>query len=347
MMAVSSEESAMMALCRKAVSYLKKAARSPDFETDDLLSEWHHRDGNKVMSTASVSGARAELSTLALSVQLDSFTKVKEAMDKMVEELKKQQSEEAEFKAYCIKELDETEQNIYKTNELKKDLLEKIASLEALIKKLQDDITKAKETIANTKVEIKKASQTREAENKEFQSVVSDQRAVQAIMNKALMKLKDFYVKDIGKKTLIQKAKQTPPVQFTKYKENAGASPVMGLLEQIIEDSRSLEKESTDAEYKAQSEYEAFVNDSNELIDNLNEEINTKTKAIAQANKDLAETQDHLSKTMEELEDLHMYDADLHGQCDFIMKNFDIRQKARLQEIEAIGAAKAILSGEQ
>jgi len=32
-------------------------------------------------------------------------------------------------------------------------------------------------------------------------------------------------------------------------------------------------------------------------------------------------------------------------ECDFVMKIFDIRQKARLQEMEAIGAAKAILSG--
>jgi hypothetical protein len=37
--------------------------------------------------------------------------------------------------------------------------------------------------------------------------------------------------------------------------------------------------------------------------------------------------------------------VDLHKACDFILQNFDIRQEARDQEIEALAQAKAILSG--
>jgi len=46
-----------------------------------------------------------------------------------------------------------------------------------------------------------------------------------------------------------------------------------------------------------------------------------------------------------ELEDLSNYNAELHTSCDFIIKNFDIRQTARDEEIEALKQAKAILSG--
>merc|ERR1719463_373813 len=38
-------------------------------------------------------------------------------------------------------------------------------------------------------------------------------------------------------------------------------------------------------------------------------------------------------------------EADLHKSCDFVLKNFDIRQAARDQEVEALRQAKAILSG--
>ena len=38
-------------------------------------------------------------------------------------------------------------------------------------------------------------------------------------------------------------------------------------------------------------------------------------------------------------------EADLHKSCDFTIKNFDIRQSARDQEVEALRQAKAILSG--
>jgi len=47
------------------------------------------------------------------------------------------------------------------------------------------------------------------------------------------------------------------------------------------------------------------------------------------------------------LESLALTEQDLHGECDFVLKNFAIRQKARMDEMEAIGQAKAILSGEQ
>ena len=35
----------------------------------------------------------------------------------------------------------------------------------------------------------------------------------------------------------------------------------------------------------------------------------------------------------------------LHKECDFFVKNFEVRQKALADEIEALGQAAAILSG--
>jgi len=138
---------------------------------------------------------------------------------------------------------------------------------------------------------------------------------------------------------------QEPPVKFNKYKKNAGASPVMGLVGQIVEDSEKLVSEATSAEYKAQKDYEKFVTDSNGLIKGLSEAVEANTKASAAAKGELAEAKGDHESAIGELESLAAYEADLHGQCDFVLKNFDIRQKARLQEMEAIQAAKGILSG--
>merc|ERR1712039_201026 len=122
-------------------------------------------------------------------------------------------------------------------------------------------------------------------------------------------------------------------------------SPVMGLLEQIIEDSKKLESEATASEYQAQADYERFVKDSNNLISQLSEAVTAKTKQKSAAGQDTADANGDLDSTKEELESLAAYEGDLHSQCDFVLKNFEIRQKARLQEMEAIQAAKAILSG--
>eukprot|EP00415_Alexandrium_ostenfeldii_P001548 UN1548 len=272
-----------------------------------------------------------------MTAQLDSFEKVRKMMDTMVAELKAQQKEEAEFKAYCNKEFNENEKATYAKNQHKGDLESKLDMLAALITKLEKEISEAKAQIASTELEIKKGSEAREAENKVFQETVADQRATQTILAKALQRLKDYYSKGIGKKVIcLQRAAQTPPVKFTNYADNAGSSPVMGLLEQIMGDSKTLEGEATAAEYKAQADYEQFTKDSNGLIQELSNTVASKTKAVADAQLDTAETDSDLKSTVSELESLADYEGDLHGQCDFVMKNFDIRQKARLQEMEAI-----------
>ena len=46
-----------------------------------------------------------------------------------------------------------------------------------------------------------------------------------------------------------------------------------------------------------------------------------------------------------ELEQLANQAADLHKSCDFVTKNFELRQTGFAEEIEAMEQAKAILSG--
>merc|ERR1719498_635564 len=279
-----------------------------------------------------------QLAALAVSVQLDAFTKVKKAIDDMVTDLKGQQEAEVKKKAYCNKEFDENEKMTYTTKETLKDLEDKIAGLEATIEKLTEEIAAAKAEIKDMEVAIKQASEDREAENKEYQEEVNDQRMMQAILGKALERMAKVY-----KSALIQ---QEPPVKFQPYSQNAGSSPVIGLIEQIIGDSKAVEGDAIAGEKEAQSAYEEFVQNSNDSIQALNNSIQAKSDAVAEAEKEKAEAEAQKKSTEERLNDLIEYNGDLHADCDFVLKNFDIRQNARLQEIEALQNAKAYLSGQ-
>jgi len=315
------------------VSVLRRASAQPEF--DDLLAAWHDRHGPD--------SPRSMLNMLAVSAQLDAFTKVKEAMDQMVAELKDQQKEEVKLKQFCTTEFNQNQKQTYEKTEEKKDLEEKIASLATLMETLTKELEEAAGQIADTKTEIKKASENREGENAEFQTAVADQRATQAILKKALARLEKFYKK---KALLQQKVQQTPPGGgFKPMKKNAGGSPVIGMLEQIIEESVAAEAEAVAAETSAQADYETMVKDSNGLIKELQDAITEKTKGKADAELEKEQATVDLGAANAELESLAGYKGDLHEQCDFIVKNFDIRQNTRLQEIEAIGEAKAILSG--
>merc|ERR1719253_2281611 len=271
----------------RAIAALRTAAKSPAFEADDLLAAWSGRVGRHAPTLGAAAGPRVALSTLAVSVSLDSFTKIKEAMDQMVADLKVEQEEEVKFKSYCEKELSNNEKVTYETTEKKGDLEASIKSLTKLIEQLTEQIAAANAQVAETEVAIKKASQARERENAEFQVVVADQRATQEILTKALVRLQDFYKKAKGG-ALLQKSVQTPPVKFTSFKTNAGASPVIGMIEQIIEDSKALEAEAVAGETQAQADYEKFVKDSNAVIKAQSDSAAAKTKAKATASEDRA-----------------------------------------------------------
>jgi len=333
----SAESGSVMRMARLDAAWvLRRAAQSPVFEADDLLAAWHSRRAG----SPSV-GPKAELSTLAVTVQLDAFSKVKAVMEKMIGGLKNEQQEEVKLKAYCEQELDKNAKATYTKNTEKGNLEDKIESLESLMKKLEDEIAAAKQQIADTKGAMKEASHSREAANSVFQTTVADQRAMQSILTKALARLRAFYRK-AESEAFVQ---QTPPVQFAKYKKNAGSSPVLGLIAQISEDSQQLEKEAVESEAKSQADYEMFVKDSNGLIAELYNAITEKGKANAAAKLGQADSNGDHESTVAELESLAVYNADLHGQCDFVLKSFSIRQKARLQEIQSIQHAKATLAG--
>jgi len=70
-----------------------------------------------------------------------------------------------------------------------------------------------------------------------------------------------------------------------------------------------------------------------------------KTAASAKAKKEKINAQGDLADTMEDLEGLFKYNADLHAECDYLLKNFDTRQAARHSEITALKESIAITGG--
>merc|ERR1719160_592101 len=159
--------------------------------------------------------------------------------------------------------------------------------------------------------------------------------------------LKSFYAKK-AKVAFLQEAQPAgppPPPGFESYKKNAASGGVMGMIQQIINDAKSMEAETIRAEEDAQKAYEEFVKDTNGSVEEKNKDIVHKSKVKAQAEAHLVEAKDDKEAVLLELEQLGNYKAELHSSCDFIVKNFEIRQTARDEEIEALKQAKAILSG--
>lgn len=322
-------------------------ARDAMSGTYNFLQESAGRSSNKrQMAATALREAAAKhrdprLSALATSVELDAFTKVKKAIDDMITMLKKQMEDEVKKSDYCKAELQENEMSIAKTTDEKASLEAHSAKLSEDIKALEEAIAAANAEIAQLRVNLQRASEDRLTANVDFQKTVADQTMTVEVLKKALTRLAKFYDESLLQKT----AKQTPPVPQMEYTKSAGSAGVMQMIEKLITEAKELIADSMKEEQSAQAGYESTVADTNDSVAALQAEITSKTKAKVAATKEKTETEADIADAVTELAGLNKYNAELHADCDYVLKNFDVRQKARGEEIEALQQAKQILSG--
>eukprot|EP00448_Togula_jolla_P034049 CAMPEP_0170625256 /NCGR_PEP_ID=MMETSP0224-20130122/30661_1 /TAXON_ID=285029 /ORGANISM="Togula jolla, Strain CCCM 725" /LENGTH=699 /DNA_ID=CAMNT_0010951817 /DNA_START=41 /DNA_END=2140 /DNA_ORIENTATION=+ len=288
------------------------------------------------------------LATLAVSVRLDAFTRVIKAIDDMMAQLLKEKADEIKHKDFCVDELNKNQLETERKEREKADLIAKMDTLTSKMEALSKSIDELKAEIAEMQVQLKRSGEDREKENKEFQTTVADQRESQKLLQAALALLKEFYAKE--KAAALVQAHQEPagpppPSGFEAYKKSAASGGVIGMIQQIISDAKAMEAETIRSEEDAQKAYEDFVKETNASIEAKSKDITGKSQIKAKSESELVETKTSKEAAMVELEQLSNYNAELHSSCDFVTKNFELRQTARDEEVEALKQAKAILSG--
>jgi hypothetical protein len=295
------------------------------------------------------------LATLAVHIRLDAFTKVKEAMDKMTAELKEQQKAEYEKKEFCGKKIDEAEDLIKVGTRTKEDLDGKHKDLSSTITTLKSSIAELRKEEHEAEVSLKSAGEDRKEANSLYQSSMSDQRATIHILQMALKRLKEFYTpKGAALVSVNQHSTQSQepgaplppePEKPADYEKRGGAGGVLQLLSMIISDAEATEAELKMGEQQAQQEYAAFVSATTASIEADRSAISEKEKHVADESSELSYTEESQLANDAEVSKLEELLGATHLDCDYVLKYFDVRQKARQEEIDAIAEAKAILSG--
>merc|ERR1719498_1527331 len=113
------------------------------------------------------------------------------------------------------------------------------------------------------------------------------------------------------------------------------------LVADVDKDNQIMEVDEKDA----QKEYEGFMADASEKRAQDSKAITDKEGAKAETETELQANKDSKkSKTIEAMETAK-YISGLHGECDWLLQNFDARKAARAGEIDALGKAKDVLSG--
>eukprot|EP00933_Yihiella_yeosuensis_P049854 TRINITY_DN472_c1_g2_i1.p1 TRINITY_DN472_c1_g2~~TRINITY_DN472_c1_g2_i1.p1 ORF type:complete len:657 (+),score=218.69 TRINITY_DN472_c1_g2_i1:92-2062(+) len=317
---------------------LLKITGSSDHDRQMKASEFLMNAGRKL---------DARLIQLAVLAKMDSFAKVKKAIDDMVSALKQERASEVSKRDFCV---DAINKNSLQTQDKSADhesVVTKMDNLKNVIKQAGDKISGLEGEIADMKKELQIASQNREAENTEFQKVVGEQKESQELLKKAYSVLEGFY----NKPALVQvkehdaSASLEEPPTFKDYKKNNKSFGVLGMIQQIMADAKAAEAEAVRAEASNQANYEAFAKDTAKSIGSKTKQISSSSMGKARSEADLVESKSSKTGLETEIAELGNTKSQLEGDCGFLMKNFDMRQEAFGEEIDSLNEAKAILSG--
>jgi len=140
------------------------------------------------------------------------------------------------------------------------------------------------------------------------------------------------------------KIRQEPPV-LTQYSKSEKSGGVLALMDLMMGDLKASAQEAKFMEKQAQAQYVELMENSKAKRAQDQKTIVDQGGAKADLESALTEAKENQALTMEELENVQKTLAELHGSCDFLLKNFEMRLEAREAEIEGLQAAKATLSG--
>merc|ERR1719353_719596 len=325
---------------------------------------------------------RLDLIEMAMHGGKMGFEKIIKMIDNLVVDLKAEQGVDTDKKAYCEAEFDKAEDK-KKGLELDISDLEKaIADAEESIATFASEIKALTKSIKDLDKSVAEATESRKEEHDDYVETLAANTAAKDLLAFAKNRLNKFYNPKLYKAPpkrelteeeqitmnmggtlaptaapggiagtgigLAQTAAAPPPppeanLAYKKSGEESGG--VMAMIDLLVADLDKDIQTSEVEEKEAQKEYEQFMADSSEKRALDSKAITDKEAAKADTETQVEADEDtKKSKTFEAMETAK-YIGGLHEECDWLLKYFDTRKAARSGEVDALGKAKAVLSG--
>jgi len=294
---------------------------------------------------------RIDFIMLALRGKKVGFEKVLGMIDAMVALMKEEQVDDDNKKEYCLKSIDQADDKKKGLERTEGKLETAIAEAKESISTLQEEIKALGEGIVALDKSVAEATEQRREENDDHKTLMVNNQAAKELLEFAKNRLNKFYNPKLYK----------PPAMFMQismHRDAPGPAPeapgahkkqdgggVIAMIDTLVKELDTEMTESEGNEKNAQGDYEEMMADSSAKRASDSKSAAEKSSALADAESLVVNKGEELTSTQKELMATHEYIGQLHGECDWILKFFDVRAEARTGEIDALGKAKAVLSG--
>jgi len=298
---------------------------------------------------------RIDYIMLAIRGKKFGFEKVLKMIDDMVDLLKTEQQDDNDKKEYCEMQLDTADDKKKGLERAEGKLEAAIAEAKETIATLTEEVAALTAGIAALDKSVAEATEQRKEENSDYTTLMANDAAAKDILAMAKNRLNKFYNPKLYKEPAMfvqvsmhkgldapPAAPEAPKAYSKKSEEGTG---VIAMIDGCIKD---LDTEMTEAETEeklAQEEYEEMMADSSAKRAADSKSITAKEGEKAATETALNDQTEEHTSTVKELMATHEYIGSLHGECDWLLKYFDVRKEARTGEIDSLKKAKAVLSG--
>merc|ERR1719479_849410 len=259
----------------------------------------------------------------------DPFAKVKGLIQDMIETLEKEAEADATEKAYCDKELAETNaKKDAKTTEIKKlsTKIDQMTSRSAQLKGEVAELEKGLSALAKAQAEMDKI---RLEEKEEYTKAKAEMEAGIKGVRLALKVLRDYYAKEKSHSA-----------------DEGGGAGIIGLLEVVESDFSKGLLEMTSTEENAQGTYDQETKDNEIEKVTKEQDVKYKNEEAAGLDKATAEATSDKSGVQEELDAVLEYLKGIEDRCIAKPETYEERVARRTAELNGLKEALTILENE-
>jgi len=322
---------------------------------------------------------------LALHGKQMGFAKVIKLIDDMVVTLKKEQVEDDHKKEYCEEQFDIADDKKKELERAISDTEKEIAEVKDSLATVTEEISTLEGVIAELDKSVAVATHQRKDEHEDFTILMANNKAAKELILFAKNRMQKFYnpklYKPPPKRELSEEeritlnmggtlapteapggiagtgisfaqvhvhiTKKMPPPPAVSFvgKKSEEAGGVLAMMDLLV---KEVDKEMTTAEVEekdAQSDYEKLMKESSDKRAADSKTLTEKTAMKAEMETELQSHTEKKEADSTELRATKDYINTLHSDCDFLLEYYDQRKTARASEIDALGKAKAVLSG--
>jgi len=251
----------------------------------------------------------------------------------MIEKLLAEAEADATEKAFCDKEMAETEEKKADKEEAIEKLTTEIDSMTAKSNKLKEEVATLQKELAELARAQAKMDKVRAEEKEAFEVNSAEMKKGVEGVKLALKVLREYYSKDANED------------ESYKAAEGAGAG-IIGLLEVCESDfSKGLAEMIADEE-SAAKEYDQLTKENEITKATKEQDVKYKTQEFKGLDKATAEATADLSTVQDELDAVLEYYKGIKERCIAKPEPYEERVKRRTAEIAGLKEALTILNGE-